>query len=94
MTKYHTSAVAPDMKARMELVMNIYDHLKKLEQDAIPHKTSDDLDSINGYINLMQCATNSKKNKKLKKTSLHCTVGSKRTIYHSSAQTNKKNSSR
>lgn len=67
MTKYNVNSVSSDMKARLEFMMNIYNRLMLSDQDIIPHKTSADYRAFNGYIKLMQCATNSKKHKKLNK---------------------------
>lgn len=88
------SVVSPDMKARMEFMMNIYHHLMKSDQNAIPHKTTADYRSLNGYIKLMQCATNSKKYKKLNKTRSRHSVGANKVINFTSAQRNNKSSSR
>lgn len=94
MAKYNMGIVSPDMKARLDFMMNIYNRLMMSDQDATPHKTTADYCSLNGYIKLMQCATNSKKNKKLNKARLCRLVGEKRFIKASSTQRNNKNYSR
>lgn len=79
MTKYNMNTVSSDMKARLEFMMNIYNRLMS-DQDTIPHKTTTDYRSLNGYIKLMQCATNSKKSKKLNKIRTCRLMGVNRTI--------------
>lgn len=92
MTKYNMNIVSHDMKARLEFMMNIYNRLIMSDKDVIPHKTAADYRSLNGYIKLMQCATYSKKNKKLNKTRLCRSAGASRATL---AQKNyKKNYSR
>jgi len=68
MTKYNVNVVSTDMKARLEFMMNIYNRLMMSDQDVVYNKTTNDYRSLNGYIKLMQCATNSKKHKKSNKS--------------------------
>lgn len=65
MTKYNMNVVSSDMKGRLEFMMNIYNSLMMTDVDK-SNKTSDNR-SLNGYIKLMKCATNSKKQKKSNK---------------------------
>lgn len=95
MTKYNVNVVSSDMKARLEFMMNIYNRLMMSDQD-VSNKTTADYCSLNGYIKLMQCASNSKKHKKSNKNRLcRPTIGN-RTINNISSviQKNYKNYSR
>jgi len=58
------------MRARLEFMMNIYNRLMMSDQNAVCNKTTADYRSLNGYIKLMQCATNSKKHRKQNKSRL------------------------
>lgn len=65
MTKYNVNVVSSDMKGRLEFMMNIYNRLMMTDEDK-SIKSSDNR-SLNGYIKLMKCASNSKKHKKSNK---------------------------
>lgn len=67
MTKFNVNVVSSEMKARLEFMMNIYNRLMITDQDVESNKTTTDYHSFNGYMKLMQCATNSKTNKKSNK---------------------------
>lgn len=95
MTKYNVNAVSSDMKARLEFMMNIYNRLMMTDQDVVSNKTTSDYRSLNGYIKLMQCATNSKKHKKSNKSrSCRSTVANKTINITSAIHKNYKNYSR
>lgn len=95
MTKYNVNAVSSDMKARLEFMMNIYNRLMMSDQDVVSNKTTADYRSLNGYIKLMQCATNSKKHKKSNKSrSCRSTVANKTINITSAIHKNYKNYSR
>ncbi|XP_050534596.1 uncharacterized protein LOC126901828 isoform X2 [Daktulosphaira vitifoliae] len=65
MTKFNMNVVSSDMRARLEFMMNIYNRLMLSNpEDELTGKNRSDYCSLNGYIKLMQCATNSKKPKK------------------------------
>lgn len=68
MAKYNLNVISPDMRARLEFMMNIYDRLTMSDQDIVPSKNTGNCGSLNGYIQLMQCAANSKKHKKSNKS--------------------------
>lgn len=91
MTKYNVNVVSSDMKGRLEFMMNIYNRLMMTDEDKF-NKTSDNC-SLNGYIKLMKCATNSKKYKKSNKVRTCWSSTSNKTIT-SAIQKNYKNYSR
>lgn len=94
MTKYNVNVVSSDMKARLEFMMNIYNRLMMSDQD-VPDKTTSSCHSLNGYIKLMQCATNKKKLKESYKSRSYRSTRANRTINITSAiQKNYKNYSR
>jgi len=80
MTKYNVNNVLTDMKAQLEFLMNIYNRLMMSDQDVAFNTTTVDYRSLNGYIKLMRCATNSKKYKKLNKSRLSRPTTANRTI--------------
>ncbi|XP_050436687.1 uncharacterized protein LOC126843305 [Adelges cooleyi] len=70
MTKFNMNVVSSDMRARLEFMMNIYNRLILSNPGGgATTKNGTDYCSLNGYIKLMQCATNSKKQKKPNKIS-------------------------
>uniref|UniRef100_A0A2S2P7Z6 Uncharacterized protein n=1 Tax=Schizaphis graminum TaxID=13262 RepID=A0A2S2P7Z6_SCHGA len=92
MTKYNVNVVSSDMKGRLEFMMNIYNRLMMSDQEVAPNKTTADYRSLNGYIKLMQCATNSKKYKKYNKSrSYRPTAANKNINITSTIQRNYKN---
>ncbi|XP_022167341.1 uncharacterized protein LOC111031611 isoform X2 [Myzus persicae] len=92
MTKYNVNVVSSDMKGRLEFMMNIYNRLMMSDQEVTPNKTTADYHLLNGYIKLMQCATNSKKNKKSNKSRSYRPTAANKTINITSAiQKNYKN---
>lgn len=93
MTKFNVNVVSADMKARLEFMMNIYNRLMS-DQDVASNKTTADYRSLNGYIKLMQCATNSKKHKKSIKNRSGRLISTNRTINIASMHKNYKNYSR
>lgn len=95
MTKYNLNVVSSDMKGRLEFMMNICNRLMMSDQEVTSNKTTADYRSLNGYIKLMQCATNSKKHKKSNKSRSYRTTAANKTINIASAsQRNYKNYSR
>lgn len=95
MTKYNVNVVSSDMKGRLEFMMNIYNRLMMSDQEVVPNKTTADYRSLNGYIKLMQCATNSKKYKKSNKSRSYRPIAANKNINIPSAiQKNYKNYSR
>jgi len=95
MTKYNVNVVSSDMRARLEFMMNIYNRLMMSDQDVMSSKNNTDYHPLNGYIKLMQCATNSKKHKKSNKSRSCRPMGANRTINSTStAHKNYKNYSR
>lgn len=91
MTKYNVNVISSDMKGRLEFMMNIYNRLMMTDEDKF-HKTSDNR-SLNGYIKLMKCATNSKKHKKSNKFR-SCWSSTSNKTKTSATQKNYKNYSR
>lgn len=78
MTKYNLSVIPPDMRARLEFMMNIYDRLM-VDQDIVPSKNTGNYGSFNGYMQLMRCAENSKKHKKSNKSQSRRSLTSNKT---------------
>lgn len=84
MPKYNVSVVSSDLKARLEFMMNIYNRLMMPDQE-VPDKTASNCRSLNGYIKLMQCATNKKKLKESYKSRSYRSTRANRTINITSA---------
>lgn len=83
------NVVSSDMKVRLEFMMNIYNRLMMSDQEVVSTKTTADYRSLNGYIKLMQRATNSRKHIKSTKSNLCRSAATNRNFNITS--TNKKN---